>query len=379
VSQAKVRVVAVGMGGRGVWAAGEFSRHPDFELVAIVDEVPVRMDMAAEEEKLAGVAKYRDLGRCLKEARFDALAVFTPDATHGELAVAALEAGRHVFVEKPLDVTAERLDRVIEADRRVGGRTFVGFNLRFAPMYARIHQLIAEGVAGRVLMVQADEYYDGGRTYFRRWNRLVARGGGLWITKGSHDFDLLYWMAGAEPESVSAASSLDYYKPRADAALYCRDCRLRPDCPDRYDLTVPPGSPSARFLAAVEQATGQKPDLCLFNSDKDTFDHGTATVRFRNNIIGTYTLSVVAGFSNRRMRVNGTRATIDGDLETSRITIRRRDPSSVEEIDATPTGADAGGHGGGDANLFTAFADFVRGRPAKVIRPTEAEIGRAHV
>ena len=53
-----------------------------------------------------------------------------------------------------------------------------------------------EAAVGRVLTVQADEFYDGGRGYFRRWNRLRSEGGGLWLTKASHDFDLLYWLSG---------------------------------------------------------------------------------------------------------------------------------------------------------------------------------------
>lgn len=63
-----------------------------------------------------------------------------------------------------------------------------------------------------------------------------------------------------------------------------------------------------------QSATGQRPDLCLFNSDGDTFDHGIATVHYENAIYATYTCNVISGFTDRRIRVSGTRGTLDGAL-----------------------------------------------------------------
>ena len=110
----------------------------------------------------------------------------------------------------------------------------------------------------------------------------------------------------------------------------------------------------------------------MFNSDKDTFDHGSAIVTFANEIVSTYTLNVVSGFSNRRMRVSGTNGTLDGDLSSSLVIIRGRDPSSERTIELN---GGVGDHGGADERLFRAFTDFVRGRATTVIHPEEAAIG----
>ncbi len=374
---ARIRTVVVGLGGRGVWAASKLQDHDEFELVGLVDTIRARSELLVREMNLDALSCFDDLPTCLSSLSCDAVAIFTPDGTHADLVIQALEAGRHVFVEKPLDITADKLDAVIAADQQAGGRTFVGFNLRYAPFYQKIHQLLCDGVAGQILTIQADEFYDGGRTYFRRWNRLRAWGGGLWITKACHDFDLLNWMAGAPPRQIFANASLDYYKPRADASLYCRDCQLLADCPDRYEpsanpkLLEDPDSRGYRMNQVYEQATGQRPDLCLFNSDKDTFDHGVATVTFANQVIGSYTVNVVAGFSDRRMRVSGTKAMIEGHLAGPKLVVRHRDPSRDDEIDIPN---EDGGHGGGDTKLFSAFAAFVHGRPTTYVAPTEAAI-----
>ena len=372
-----IRVVVAGVGGRASWSVPTFDQSEDYELVGLVDKVRPVAELTASENGLTGIPIFEDIETCLDELPFDALAVSTPDGAHAEVVVPALREGKHVFVEKPLDITEPQLDAMIAADAEAGGRTFVGFNLRYAPLYVKVRELIQAGVLGRVLTIQADEFYDGGRTYFRRWNRLRQWGGGLWITKACHDFDLLYWLAGAAPVRVYADASLDYYKSRDDATLYCRDCALLDDCPDRYEAAADPkladegGSLGYRLARVREQATGQKPDLCLFNSDKDTFDHGIATVTFANNVVGTYTVNVVAGFTDRRIRIGGTKATVEGHLESPTVRLIHRDPARREELELDLSD---GGHGGGDAKILSAFAAFVRGEPVPFVAPEEAAV-----
>ena len=371
-----IRIVVAGLGLRGgTWGIQDLLKNGnDFVLAGLIDNLPARMDLIVRERELSGVPCFTDLETCLEQCDFDALAVFTPDATHADFVIPALEAGKWVFAEKPLDVTEERLEAIIAADRRAGGRTFVGLNLRCTPVYRKLRELLDAGVAGRLLTIQADEFYDGGRTYFRRWNRLRSISGGLWITKACHDFDGIYWLAGAAPQTVYATSSLDYYVPKPEAAMYCRDCALRADCPDRYEQYVKPDSMWARLNAATERETGQRADLCLYNSDKDRggFDHGVAAVTFANHVLASYTLNVVSGFTNRILRIGGTKATIDADVMNGKIVIRRRDPSSEEQIDL---GLRPDHHGGADDHLFSNFARFVRGLPTPYVAPAEAAVG----
>lgn len=370
-----IRIAVVGAGNRAAWAVGALRGLPStFHVAAVVDEIPDRARLLASHYEVSTRSIFGSLRDCLRHNDLDAVAVFTPDSAHAAVVLPALMAHKHVFVEKPLEVTRQRMQQIIDADQRAGGRTFVGFNLRFAPMYAMCRELIELGVVGRVFTIQADDFYDGGRTYFRRWNRLRSMGGGLFVTKACHDFDLVYWLTGgAKPISVSASGSLGYYKPLAQAAMYCRDCALRDGCADRYELHVKPGSLVHRLNQVTERFAGQRPDLCVYNSEKDTIDHGAAMVTFQNGIVATYTLNVVTGFSNRRLRVAGSKATIDADLSRSHITIHHRDPARLEEF---TVGDPDQLHGGGDDELFPAFAAFVRGErdPAKYVSPAEAAV-----
>ncbi len=359
----KIRTAVVGIGGRGSGMARWVAARDDVQLVALCDKIRAKAEYVAGQID-PNIPVFSDFGQLLDSIPCEAVMVTTADAHHAEVVVPALTAGKFVFCEKPLETTYEKCRAIVEADRAAGGRTFVGFNLRYAPAYVKLRELLDAGVAGDILTIQADEFYDGGRTYFRRWNRLRAEGGGLWITKASHDFDLLCWFAGTAPLEVCAQARKSYYVPRPEAALRCRDCALRKTCPDR---AAPEPNPLQKF---TEEATGIPYDLCLFNAESDTFDHGIALVGFEKDIFATYTCNVVSGFSNRRIRVAGTKATLDGDLRGKAITVRHLDPSRTEEV---PLDADTrDGHGGADANVLDGFFGFVRGENPPKCRPEDA-------
>jgi predicted dehydrogenase len=366
----KKKLAFIGVGLRTfTFLEGIKKAQNECELVALCDLYPARMQFVIRKYGLHHVRTYTDYRVCMVESGCDAAMIFTPDGAHLEPAVAALRAGLHVFLEKPLEITRERCRTIIETDRAVGGKTYVGFNLRHAPVYRKLRELIEAGVAGGLLTIQADEFYDGGRTYFRRWNRLVAKSGGLWISKASHDFDILQWLAGAKPLSVQAQSALTHYVQKPEAGRYCRECPIEQDCPDsytRYKFLYPEIND---FLEAAVAEGFPRPDLCLYNSDKDTFDHGMATVRFEGDLLATYTVNVVAGFTNRRIRVSGTKATLDGDLTTQEVVIRHRDPARKERL---VVAEDTDGHGGADRFMLPDFLAFTRGERLPPVNTKEA-------
>jgi predicted dehydrogenase len=295
--------------------------------------------------------------------------------------LAALQAGAHVYLEKPLGITVEDCLRIVAADQAAGGRVMVGFNLRFAPLYARLHGLMGERRIGRPLTLQADEFYHGGRTYFRRWNRFRNRGGGLWVTKACHDFDVLQWLAGAAPVRISASARLTYFTSKPEGGKRCSECAIESTCPETGLPAVRDAAtdPVSARIAELRERAGLHADLCLFNSEKDTFDHGVAQVEFANEAIGVYTLNVVSPITDRRIRINGTTGTLQGALEETEILHwdRSRVPTG-DALQRIPFSGDGlATHGGGDAHLLDEFAAFMAGRPSRAVRPAEAAVSVA--
>ena len=82
---------------------------------------------------------YREL---LARPDLDAIGVFSPDYVHEEHAVAALQAGKHVYLEKPMAISIASCDRILKAWRKSGTRLMMGFNMRYMPIVARAKQLV---------------------------------------------------------------------------------------------------------------------------------------------------------------------------------------------------------------------------------------------
>lgn len=367
----KVKIAVAGISRRTGWAIPALKKYEnDVEIVGLCDIYKEKCEWAKKHYELSpATTTHDDINDLLKNCDCDAVMVMSSDSNHAELAVPALNAGKKIFCEKPLETTFEKCQQIVEADEKAGGNTFVGFNLRYSPVYSKVKEIVTSGEIGRILTVQADEFYGGGRTYFRRWNRWREKGGGLWITKASHDFDIMTWLIGGEkPLSVYAAAERSYYVPKPEAGKQCRDCPISGTCPDYVDFEK-----ATATAKEAEKLGGEPSDLCLYNSGSDTFDHGISTITYENDIFATYTCNVVAGFSNRRIRISGTKGTIDGSLCSKSIEILHRDSFRGKEAIELNMSLDEG-HGGADDHVISNFIDFIKGKAEPKCRPREATV-----
>jgi len=177
------------------------------ELVAVVD---VEADRAAALSGEYGGEPMTELEKACARPDIDAVSICLPSGMHSDAAITALKAGKHVIVEKPLDVTLAAADRLIDVEQQTGLTVAVISQRRFQPAPAFVHQAVADGRLGRVTTGIAEsafwrsqEYYDSGG-----WRGTVALdGGGALMNQGIHVVDLLLWMVG-EPVEVQAYSGM---------------------------------------------------------------------------------------------------------------------------------------------------------------------------
>ncbi|WP_102142408.1 Gfo/Idh/MocA family oxidoreductase [Mycobacterium hubeiense] len=118
------------------------NRLPGARLAAVADPVP------GAAERLPAPRAYRDPMDLIADPSVDAVAICSPAATHADLVVAAAQAGKHVFCEKPMALTLDDADRAIEAAGAAGVALQVGFNRRFAPDFAEMRARIVDGAIG---------------------------------------------------------------------------------------------------------------------------------------------------------------------------------------------------------------------------------------
>lgn len=147
----------------------------------------------------AGAASYDDLARFLAHKPMDLVAIGTPSGVHAEQSIAAVERGLHVLVEKPVDISTERVDALIAAADRARVKVGVFFQDRLKPDVVRLKSLVESGALGtpvlgsaRVKWYRAPEYYRDSR-----WRGTWALdGGGALMNQGIHTVDVLQWLMG---------------------------------------------------------------------------------------------------------------------------------------------------------------------------------------
>lgn len=308
------RYALVGTGNRGTtmwgknllagWAA-------EVDLVALADTNELR---AAEARKIIGsnAPIYTDFDRLLSEHKPELVIVCTPDYTHDELVVKALESGADVISEKPMATTPEKIRRIIEAEKRTGRRVDVSFNYRFAPTAAKVKSLLMEGAIGTVSSVDFHWYLDTshGADYFRRWHAYRSNSGSLFVHKATHHFDLLNWYLDTEPETVSAFGQLrNYGKAGPFRSIRCKGCQYADRCDFYMDLEEDP------FLDALyevpSRVDGYFRDGCVYREDIDIPDTMVATIEYRNKVVCSYSVNTFMPIEGHSIAFNGTKGRIE--------------------------------------------------------------------
>lgn len=176
---------------------------PNAELAGIMDNGSGKGRTLAPELDPTGAG---DLDAFVHRADIDVIAVATPSGAHLDAALAAARAGKHCIVEKPIEITLERIDRMIEAHARAGTTLGGIFNTRYTEGARLLKAAMAAGRFGRLCFASAvgpwwreQAYYDSSR-----WKGTWALdGGGALMNQGIHSIDLLQWLVGSRVTAVS--------------------------------------------------------------------------------------------------------------------------------------------------------------------------------
>lgn len=169
-----------------------------------------------------GATAYTDYEKFLAHPGLHLVSVCTPSGTHAELGIAAAAAGKHVLVEKPIEINLARADALIAACDRAGVKLGVIFQSRFLPAVQRIKRALDEARLGPLLAgdayvkwYRAPEYYAPGSWH----GTLELDGGGALINQAIHTVDLLRWMMGPVAEVFAMKSALRYPHIEAEDTL----------------------------------------------------------------------------------------------------------------------------------------------------------------
>ncbi len=319
MSSKRKRCAVVGIGHRShSWIPEIVKTYKEqAELVALCDPVVARC-RDANGYFGAAAACYDNYDKMLAEVKPDMVVVVSPEHVHTEHIVKALDAGCEVATEKPLCTTAAEAVRILDAERRSGKKVSMGFNYRHIPLCSKIKETILAGKIGTPISADLTWYLDykgHGASYFRRWHRIMAKSGGLLITKATHHFDLANWWIGDRPESVFARCALNFFgtgKGKFHGAR-CRDCAHKTECEFFYDITDNERK-AAELGYKVNTVRDYEGDGCVFADEIDIYDTMAVMVRYKNGAILNYTLNASVPFEGWNLAINGTKGRLESKI-----------------------------------------------------------------
>jgi myo-inositol 2-dehydrogenase/D-chiro-inositol 1-dehydrogenase len=193
-----LRIGVLGAGRIGKIHAANAAAHPRAKLVAVFD-----VDQAAAQALAASAAaEVRSREAIIDGSDIDAVLICTPTDTHCDLIEAAMKAGKPVFSEKPVDLSAARVRTCLEIVARAGRPLMIGFNRRFDPSFAAIERRVRTGEVGAVELVTIISKDPGPPPL-----SYITRSGGLFRDMMIHDLDMARFLLGEEPVEIFAHAS----------------------------------------------------------------------------------------------------------------------------------------------------------------------------
>lgn len=336
---AELRIGVIGAGGRGGLAAYAPEVAEGVKLVAAADPDAAVLERFQERngEDSFVTTEYTEL---LAKGDIDAVFVCSPDFLHEEQAVAALEAGKSVYLEKPIAITIEGADRILNTAHRTGSKLYLGHNMRYFPSILAMKKLLDAGTIGEIQAVWCRHFVAiGGDAYFKDWHSERRYSTGLLLQKGAHDIDVIHWLAGAFSTSVVAMGKLSVY-----------------DRAEKRD----PGTPWNKKLKAENWPPLAQKD---YSQIIDVEDHNMVLMQLANGIQASYVQCHYAPDYWRNYTFIGTEGRIEniGDVGHCEIHVftKRSDhhgaPDKVVKLEP-----EEGSHGGSDLVIVRSFIDFIR-------------------
>lgn len=397
-----VRVALLGAGNRGTRYTDWILEHPDRATVlAVAEPDEQRRTSLADDHHIDQVRRFADWQDLLADpallTELDAVLVCTQDRMHTAPATAALRAGLHVMLEKPMAPTQAECDALAAESRRAGRMLAVCHVLRYTPYTKLLVRVIASGVLGALHSVQHTEpigWWHFAHSYVRGHWRNEEVSSSMLLAKSCHDIDWLEHVMGEPITTVSSFGRLSHFRPEnrpEGAAGRCLDCRHADTCPysatkvyvdlldsghTEWPLTTVVHRPTAdeegrgRLLEALRTGPYGR---CAYDCDNDVVDHQVVACEFASGATGTFTVTGFSQMAYRRTSLFGSHGEAYGDGDKVVVVDFRTGREERFDVTEEIGGASAaGGHGGGDEGLVAAFVEAVAtGDPSPVLSDAE--------
>lgn len=332
----------IGCGGRLRGVVQEILKATDqVKITALCDPNPHSIE-AARQAFGTESRVHEDYHDLVRDPAVDWVMIGSWNCFHAKHTIAAFEAGKHVFCEKPLALSVTDCLAMRDAWRTSGKLFSIGFTLRYSPHYRRIKEILSSGKIGSILSLEFNETLDfnhGGYIH-ADWRRKTEWAGSHLLEKCCHDLDLVNWMTNSLAIKAASFGGCDLFT----AANAHHMTRLGKAANGRDAFTT------------WSNDTIHGNIINPFTDDKDILDNQVAILQFASGARATFHTNCASGIPERRMVICGTEGTLRADVISGQLEVKRLGfDTSLEDCRTDASG----GHGGGDTILGASLADSI--------------------
>ncbi len=195
-----VNIAILGAGFIGDLHSNSYKQIEDANVVAVADKVEEKGRKLASDH---GAKYYSDLDQCIKSEEVDNVDICLPTFLHAELTKKAADAGKNIFCEKPMALTLDEADQMIEAVEKNKVKGMIGHVIRFWPEYIRAKEVVDSGELGKPLFGYCERLAVLPDWHQDNWGLQEKYSGGAALDLHIHDLDYLTWVFG-KPKRVMA-------------------------------------------------------------------------------------------------------------------------------------------------------------------------------
>lgn len=423
-TQPPLEAVLIGAGQRGAQSYAPYAlNHPgELRFTAVAEPLPERRERFARQHNIPPERCFATWQELLAHpAMGQAAVIATQDALHTAPAVAAMRAGYHILLEKPMAVTLDDCEALVKVSEQTGRQLHVCHVLRYTRHMRQMREIIQSGLIGDVVDVDHREnvsYWHMAHSYVRGNWGLQEESGPMILTKCVHDLDILPWLLGSTPVQLSSAGSLMHFRPEnapVGAPERCTDgCPASETCPfyapylylglepfwESYAETAPRGLRRWAAQKAADQpglvrflslfypplrqisryrdwplsvvADDPTPEnilkalvygpygRCVYRCGSDVVDHQVVSMQFEGGATVSLTMHGHSPVEHRSTRIEGTRGRLTALLGNGGSWIDVDLHRPLRKLHFDTSAAPDEGHGGGDSQLMAEFIASVR-------------------
>ncbi len=377
----RVTAVIFGYGSRGNSYAQYAIQHPEeLEIVAVADPVEAKRETAKRQHNLSDNQLYEDWKEVAEKPKMADFAIIAmQDNMHFETALAMIEKGYHLLLEKPMAPTAIECKKITEAAEEKGVKVVVCHVLRFTKFWYKLKDMIDNGDVGEIMSIIHMEKVGNvhqSHSYVRGNWRREDESSPMIMAKSCHDTDILQWLIGKECKKVQSFGSLVHFtkENRPEGAPdYCvKGCPVADTCPYNAIKLYYDNKNNLWFRGVATNKVEMPSDeevweaishgpygRCVYACDNDVVDHQVVNMEFEGGCTVSFTMNAFNA-GGRNIQIFGTKGEITADMEAGTIDLYlfetgKKTRINIGEVDGELTG----GHGGGDTGIMIDMVKYI--------------------